>query len=122
MNSSTERSAPVVNRDELIDRMMGSIPMAERMLKRFVDTANADFDLMESTVRLGDKPAIASLAHRHKGTAQTMAIPRVAQCAAELEQRAHTDPTSKLLAILGEMRMLHDEVRQVQQLGLANLI
>jgi len=113
-------SKMVVNRDELIERMMGSVPMAERLLKRFVETASQDCELLESTVRLGDQQAIASIAHRHKGTARTLAAPQVAECAAKLEARASTDSTADLLGLVDELRQLHDEVRLVQQTGLVS--
>ncbi len=109
-----------VNHAELIERMMGSAAMAQRMLDKFVDSAGADCDLMESTVRMGNKAAIASAAHRHKGTARTMATPRVEQLAAEIEKRAHTDPTSELLELVDQMRLLHQEVRDVAERGLAD--
>ncbi|TWU33176.1 Hpt domain protein [Novipirellula aureliae] len=120
MRLMTTPSLAVVNRDELINRMMGSIPMAERLLKRFVETASQDIELLESTVRLGDQQAIASLAHRHKGTARTIAAPRVAECAAKLEACTSTNSTADLLGILDELRKFHNEVRLVQQAGLVN--
>jgi HPt (histidine-containing phosphotransfer) domain-containing protein len=100
--------------------MMGSAALADRMLNRFLDTADADCDLMESTVRLGDKAAIASAAHRHKGTAQTLAAPRVARLAGELEQRANSESTAELLAMVDQLRTLHQEIRAVVEDGIAD--
>ncbi|WP_081613987.1 Hpt domain-containing protein [Novipirellula maiorica] len=110
--TTTEPSMPIIDREQLIQRMMGSAEMAKRMLCRFVETSQNECDLIESTVRIGDKSSLASLAHRHKGTAQTMASARVAQVAAELETRAHCDETSELLAMVDELRSLHCEVRE----------
>ncbi|WP_442509591.1 Hpt domain-containing protein [Novipirellula sp. SH528] len=109
--TTTEPSMPIIDREQLIQRMMGSAEMAKRMLCRFVETSRSECDLIESTVRLGDKGSLASLAHRHKGTAQTMASARVAQVAAELETRAHCDETSELLAMVDQLRSLHREVQ-----------
>jgi HPt (histidine-containing phosphotransfer) domain-containing protein len=114
------QNVPVIDRDELIERMMGSVALADRMLNRFLDTADADCDLMESTVRLGDKAAIVSAAHRHKGTAQTLAAPRVARLAGELEQRAHSESTAELLAMVDQLRTLHQEIRNFVQDGVAD--
>ena len=111
MKLNLEPNLPVVDRDELVERMMGSIQMAERMLHKFLDSSRAECDALESIVRMGDKTELASLAHRHKGTARTMAAPRVARLARELEQRAHTDPTSELLELVDQLRSTHQEVR-----------
>ena len=113
MNSKFESDLPVVDRDELIGRMMGSIQMAERMLHKFLDSSRAECDALESTVRMGNKTELASLAHRHKGTARTMAAPRVARLAGELEQRAHSDSTSELLELVDQIRSTHQEIRDV---------
>ena len=113
MKSTVEPRLQVVNRDELIHRMMGSVQMAERMLRKFVDSSDSECDALESMVRMGNKSEIVSLAHRHKGTARTMSAERVANVAAELEQRAHTDSTSELLELVDQMRMTHQEVQQV---------
>jgi HPt (histidine-containing phosphotransfer) domain-containing protein len=94
-------------------RMMGSVPMARRMLDRFVTSAQADCDLIESTVRDGDRRAIASLAHRLRGGAQTMAAARVATLAGEIEQAAPSDSIQNLLMMVDQLKSMIDEVRQV---------
>jgi HPt (histidine-containing phosphotransfer) domain-containing protein len=112
MNPDVETSEPAINHDELIQRMMGSAQMAERMLDKFVDASATDCDDLESLVRLGNTNDIASLAHRLKGTAQTMAAPRVADVASEIETRAASDPTSELLDLVDKLRETHDEIRK----------
>ncbi len=115
-NLQTETAA--INHDELIERMMGSTQMAERMLAKFVEASAKDCDDLESIVRLGNPNEIASLAHRHKGTAQTMAAPVVASIASEIEMRAATEPTSELLGLVRQLRDSHQEVRQLLDGGL----
>jgi HPt (histidine-containing phosphotransfer) domain-containing protein len=112
MSQSCSEAIPVINRDELVMRMMGSVPMAARMLDRFLASADAECDLIESTIRIGDRRGIASLAHRHRGAAQTMAAPRVAMLAAELEQSAAFESISNLLILVNQLRSLINEVRQ----------
>lgn len=112
---------PVVDCDELIERMMGNMELAERMLWKFLDTGVADCDLMESTIRFGDKESIASMAHRHKGAAETLAVRRIAENAAELEKRAFTHQTSDLLVLIDRIRSAHREVREAVRQGLTDL-
>ncbi len=89
--------------------------MAERMLKKFMDSAEADCDAMESAARMGDGEELVSLAHRHKGTAQTMSTPRVATIASELERCGDNEQVSELLDLIGQLRIAHKEIRSVMQ-------
>ena len=119
MKPHLESEPPVINHDELIERMMGSAQMAERMLAKFVETSATDCDDLESIIRLGNADEVASLAHRHKGTAQTMAAPRVADIASKIETQATSEPTSELLELVGQLRESHQEVREILVSGLA---
>lgn len=120
MKSNVEPDAPAINHDELIGRMMGSAQMAQRMLDKFIEASKSDCDELESIVRLGNVNEIASLAHRHKGTAQTMAAPLVAAISSEIETRATTDPTFDLLVLVEQLRQSHQEVRKLVELGLVS--
>jgi HPt (histidine-containing phosphotransfer) domain-containing protein len=111
MSQRCAEAIPVINRDELVMRMMGSVPMATRMLDRFLATADTECDLIESTIRIGDRRGIASLAHRHRGAAQTLAAPRVARLAGALEQSAPVESLSNLLLMVDQLRALIEEVR-----------
>lgn len=120
MKSSVTSELPVINHDELIDRMMGSVQMAERMLHRFIDASAAECDALESMVRAGNRREVVSLAHRHKGTARTLSAARVAQVAAHLEAAAETEACSDLLEIVDQIRSTHQELRSVVDDGLAS--
>jgi HPt (histidine-containing phosphotransfer) domain-containing protein len=119
MNSHADSQSDVINRDELVDRMMGSIQMAERMLAKFLAASDAECDELESIVRIGDAEELIRLAHRHKGTAKTMSARRVAAAAARLEQGAAREPTSELLQMIEEIRTAHRELRAAVRNGLA---
>jgi HPt (histidine-containing phosphotransfer) domain-containing protein len=112
MSQCCSEVIPVINRDELIMRMMGNVPMAFRLLDQFLAGTQADCDLIESTIRTGDRRAVASLAHRLRGAAQTLAAPRVATLAGEIEQAALSESISNLLAMVGLLRSMIDEVRR----------
>ena len=117
MKPIIDGNVPVINHHELIQRMMGSVQMAERMLAKFVETSATECDDLESFIRMGNVTEIASLAHRHKGTARTMAVPRVASIASEIEKRAATDPTSEMLELVRQLRDSHQQVREVVELA-----
>lgn len=101
----------VLDRAELQERMLGNAALADRLLHKFLTTAPNECDDLESSIRVGDCQAVASLAHRHKGTARTLATHRVAAVAEQIETHASTDSVSDLLEMLDQMRRLHDEVR-----------
>ncbi|QEG43009.1 Hpt domain-containing protein [Roseimaritima ulvae] len=106
----------VLDRAELQERMLGNDALADRLLSKFLTTAPSECDDLESSIRLGDRQAVASLAHRHKGTARTLATHRVAAQAEQIETQASTDSVSDLLEMLDQMRRLHDEVRDAVEL------
>ena len=101
----------VLDHAELQERMLGNAALADRLLNKFLTAAPNECDDLESSIRVGDCQAVASLAHRHKGTARTLATHRVAAVAEQIETRASTDSVSDLLEMLDQMRRLHDEVR-----------
>ncbi len=103
----------VLDRAELQERMLGNAALADRLLEKFLSAAPHECDDLESSIRLGDSQAVASLAHRHKGTARTLATHRVAAMAEYIETHASTDTAGDLLEMLEQMRRLHDEVRGV---------
>lgn len=117
METDHYETLPTIERDRLIDRMMGSVSMAERMVQRFLETCDGESDVLESCIRIGDRAETGSLAHRHKGTARTLSAPKVAECASRLEQRADTGPTSELLGLLGQLREAHRELREAVSPG-----
>lgn len=110
MTSNTQTNLQVLDRDELIERMMGSTEMAHRMLLRFIESAQEACDMMESATRIGDASALKSLAHRHKGTAQTMSAGILADLLNVLEKRADSDSVADLLDLVDQIRAAHQEV------------
>lgn len=113
MNAYIEPNLPAINRDELLERMMGSVQMANRMLGKFIAASQTECDSMESAARRGDTEELASLAHRQKGTAKTMAAIHVADFASRIEEQATSEPISELLDLVDQIRQAYDDVRDV---------
>ncbi|MDG2219797.1 MAG: Hpt domain-containing protein [Rubripirellula sp.] len=112
INTAGERNPDALNRGELIDRLMGNAVLAQRMVSQFIDSVPGEIDLLESTIRMGNQKEIATLAHRHQGTAKTLAAPRVAEAASEIECLAGKGSISDLLSALDELRLAHGQLRQ----------
>ncbi|MEM8670532.1 MAG: Hpt domain-containing protein [Planctomycetota bacterium] len=115
MTATGESNPFALNRDELTDRMMGSVDIAQRMLRQFLDSSQAELDVLESTIRIGDADAIASLVHRHKGTAKTLAAPQIAALSSMMEKQARNGMVSDLLGILEDLRLAHVDLEQAVQ-------
>lgn len=111
MTIATGESDPLaLDRKELTERMMGNIQIAQRMLRQFLDAGPKEVDVLESTIRMGSPEETASLAHRHKGTAKTLAAPRVAEISMTIEQKAREGDLSDLLVELDSLRAAHAEL------------
>lgn len=112
MIQTNPTGSPVIDREQLLARMLGSAAMAGRMLNRFVENSVSECDLLESAIRMGDRESIRSLAHRHRGTAQTMASEPIAQVAGMLESDAAQAQTSQQLDLLDQLRSLHRDIEK----------
>ena len=111
MTAAGEETPLALDRKELTERMMGNIQIAQRMVRQFLDGSSNELDLLETTIRMGNADEVASLAHRHKGTAKTLAAPRVAELSSAIEQQARDGVLSDLLSQLEALRVAHDELR-----------
>lgn len=101
-----------IDHDQLLNRVLGNSELASRLLDKFMEAAPRECDVMETAARLGDVRLLASTAHRHKGTAATMAASGIARVAAELERSADSGDAIQWLELIEQLRLLHAEVRQ----------
>lgn len=112
MNGASKTIQSAFDHHELVERMMGNATIAQRMLGKFLCNGPADVDLMESTIRMGSSADIAALAHRHRGTAKTLAAPRIAELSALIERQSREGSLSDLLATVDQLRLAHEELQQ----------
>jgi HPt (histidine-containing phosphotransfer) domain-containing protein len=111
MNRASEWDSDALNREELVGRLLGNAALAQRMLSQFLDAIPEEIDLLESVIRIGDPKEVMTLAHRHKGTAKTLAARQVAEVASEIERQAREGSTSNLLSLLDELRTSHTHLQ-----------
>lgn len=81
-------SAPV-NFDELLDRCLGRIELAERILRTFQTALESDLKILEAAVAAFDATEIAHVAHRIKGASLAVSANHVTECAKFIELSAH---------------------------------
>jgi HPt (histidine-containing phosphotransfer) domain-containing protein len=80
----------VFERQRLIDRCMGKLELAERLVKILSEGLPSDLLDLQSAMDSGDIAKVASLAHRMKGTAANMYAERLSNAAANLERAARS--------------------------------
>jgi len=78
----------VLNLNELIDRCLGNIELAERLLRRFEDLLEADLDVISQAASAADVELVCQIAHRIKGASANVAAPALVKVAEEIETAA----------------------------------
>jgi HPt (histidine-containing phosphotransfer) domain-containing protein len=97
----------VFERQRLIDRCMGKLELAERLVKILSEGLPSDLLDLQSAMDSGDIAKVASLAHRMKGTAANMCAERLSNAAADLERAARS---SDLQVVAGSWLGLQQEI------------
>lgn len=113
LNSDSRPTDPPIDHDQLLSRVMGNADLASRLLDKFMASAPAECDVMETAARMGDCQQLASTAHRHKGTAATMAAPQITGLAGELEKSAVQGDLVRCLELVGQLRSQHNSIRRM---------
>jgi len=87
---STQESAPIDVR-ELLDRCMGNIDLAERVLAKLQSQFQQDIAELELALSEKNGKLIAGIAHRLKGSSSNVAAHDLQKCAAEIEDLARKE-------------------------------
>ncbi len=121
LTAETSRSTQVLNMQQLLDRCMGNLELAERCLVRFEQKLQADVDSVQQCVDSDDRAELVQVAHRVKGSAATVAAEGLAETAAALEAYARSgdaaDPSGLMSDFLGEVQRFFDGVPRFTQPG-----
>jgi CheY-like chemotaxis protein len=74
--------------DELAEMGVAALPLIQRAIDNFVDSADDHLDALRQALAATDPAAVRSAAHRLKGSAANLGAVRVAELALDLEERA----------------------------------
>ena len=86
-----ESSSPhVVDLEELLDRCMGNLDLAERLLRKFQETFPQELAKLESALETGDAKQLSREAHHVKGVSASVSAAGLRRAAAELEELCST--------------------------------
>jgi HPt (histidine-containing phosphotransfer) domain-containing protein len=94
----------VLNYQELVERCLGNLGLAERLLAKFQDRFEADLEELEKVVLSGRGSQIAQVAHRMKGAAASMSASRLKELSARIEELGRADHGEDAMACLEHLR------------------
>lgn len=110
--TATEKDSAdeLLNPQVLVERCMGNLSLAQRLLARFADSGRQDCDQLEAALRAGDLSSLATVAHRLKGSSATIGSNHMAQLASLIEQESKSSEGANLESIVVEIRDVQIEV------------
>jgi HPt (histidine-containing phosphotransfer) domain-containing protein len=94
----------VLDVQELLERCMGQLDFAERILGKLCSRLDDDVDALEQALSQNDAGAVAMIAHRLKGSAANAAAHRLRNEAAEIEGLARGSRLAELPSRIGRLR------------------
>lgn len=99
-----DSSEPAFDLQELVNRCLGNIEFAERVLAKFQARFGDDIAMLEHAITAEDADTTASIAHRLKGASATAAAKGIQTLAAEIEQLARNRSLEELPTHLQQLR------------------
>jgi HPt (histidine-containing phosphotransfer) domain-containing protein len=78
-------ASKVVDLDGLVNRCMGNIELAQRVLEKFRQRLPEELAELEEALKLGDMEKLARTAHRIRGSSATMSAEGLTSAAAGVE-------------------------------------
>lgn len=108
----------VFNREELLNRCLGNLEFAERILDRFSDDFTQKLSHLRHLADTGEREEMHRLTHQMKGTAANIAAHRLQTCLAALEDSVEGQAMDVVESLLG---CLEFEFQGFQQLRSASV-
>ncbi|MCX5752943.1 MAG: ATP-binding protein, partial [Candidatus Krumholzibacteria bacterium] len=101
-----------VDYDALVERCMGNVPLAQRLVAKFRTQVEADLDALRAAIASGNVEQTAFHAHRMKGAAANLSAEGIRNAAAIIESKAKsgdmTDVAQKLDALDAQIHHLRE--------------
>jgi HPt (histidine-containing phosphotransfer) domain-containing protein len=96
---------PALQFDELVERCMGNLEFAERVLGRFQQRFGEDLGALEAGVTGQRAEEVARLAHRMKGAAANVAAPGLRVQATAVEELARAGQVGEIPAYVEQLKV-----------------
>jgi HPt (histidine-containing phosphotransfer) domain-containing protein len=117
--AATSATSQVVDIEGLVNRCMGNIELAQRVLEKFRQRFPEDLAELEEALTLGDMEKLARTAHRIRGSSATMSAEGLAEAAASVE---HAGREGRQADVSLGMERLRDEWKRLVEMPTDTLI
>ena len=108
-NETPDDELPPLVPDELVQRCMGNIDFASRILRKFADRFSEDLVDLEEGIAAKDCDGVARTAHRLKGTSANASAVHLRAIAEELEDLARCGELEPLSKCVDDLVSAWDE-------------
>jgi HPt (histidine-containing phosphotransfer) domain-containing protein len=99
------RELPSLEFQQLLDRCVGNLDFAERLLTKFEDQLDAELAQLEQLLRGENTHELASRAHTLKGAAATVGATALRAAAADVEAFARENQLDLIASRLSDLQM-----------------
>ena len=104
--SATSLPPGVLDLETLRHRCMGNVDLVQQVLKTFQERIPAEMETIEKALELRDTEQIARVAHRLKGSSETVSADGLMRAAAEIE---NVSREGRVTDLSPGIERLHDE-------------
>jgi HPt (histidine-containing phosphotransfer) domain-containing protein len=111
--AATSAASQVMDLDGLVNRCMGNIELAQRVLDKFRQRLPEDLAELDEALRLGDLEKLARTAHRIRGSSATMSAEGLTSAAAGVEDAGRQGRATDVPLCIERLR---DEWRKLAEL------
>jgi HPt (histidine-containing phosphotransfer) domain-containing protein len=104
---------PVFSPELLVERCLGKIDFAKRVLDVFLNNVQHDMDELLDAVRAKDHMQLVQTAHRMKGSAASISAQRMQRLMAEIEEAGRQDAIPELETIQPRIHFESESLERV---------
>lgn len=95
---------PVLDLEQLLDRCMGHVDFAERLLTKFESRVPAAVEQIVQGAAAGDGAGVARVAHQLKGAAANVAAGRLHRVVSDIEEASLTDALGEIESLVRDLQ------------------
>lgn len=99
-----ETEAAVLDMDSLVERCLGNLSLAERVLAKFLSAFEQDLSELEQAVLAGDGELAASISHRLKGSSASAGANALRDRMARIEEISRQGQMPQMNVCLEDVR------------------
>lgn len=100
----TVRNPLILDVESLLERCMGNLEFAERILGKFQQRAGNDLEELEKLLELHDAERLARVAHRFKGSAANVSAEGLRRIAEQIEESGRAGRLADVPAQIMQLR------------------